>query len=129
MQKIFRFQDFEIWKKAASLSGRLFDIADRLEKEHKYRFAEQLRAAALSISNNIAEGSGSTSSIDFKHYLNMARRSVSEVANILMILSENAYVKEADVVPLLLELQEESKMITGFMASLKSRTLSRFDFP
>jgi len=52
----FRFQDLEIWKKAISIGDRLLDIADRLESEKKFRFSEQMRGAALSISNNIAEG-------------------------------------------------------------------------
>jgi four helix bundle protein len=55
----FRFQDLEIWKLAIEIGDVLLDIADELEKKHLYKFSEQLRDAALSISNNIAEGSGS----------------------------------------------------------------------
>jgi len=57
----FRFQNLDIWKKAVEIGMELFDIADELDRKHLYRFAEQLRASALSMSNNIAEGSGSTS--------------------------------------------------------------------
>ncbi|WP_205940794.1 four helix bundle protein [Pedobacter paludis] len=39
------------------------------------QIAEQLNGAALSISNNIAEGSGSVSNKEFTHYLNIAHRS------------------------------------------------------
>ncbi len=55
----FRFQDMEIWKMAIAIADKLFDIADELDKKRLYRFAEQLRAAGMSMSNNIAEGSGS----------------------------------------------------------------------
>lgn len=41
------------------------------------------RAATLSITNNIAEGSGSVSDIDFANFLNTARRSTFEVANVI----------------------------------------------
>ena len=51
----FRFQDLEIWEKAIIIGDRLLDIADRLEAEKKFRFAEQMRGAALSISNNIVK--------------------------------------------------------------------------
>jgi four helix bundle protein len=51
----FRFQNLDIWKKAVEIGMEMFDIADDLEAKRLYRFAEQLRAAGLSMSNNIAE--------------------------------------------------------------------------
>ena len=76
----------EIWKDAISISDMLFDYADKAEEKKCFRFAEQLRAATMSISNNIAEGSGSFSDKDFASFLNISRRSVFECANILQIL-------------------------------------------
>jgi len=116
----FRFQDFEIWKKGASVSGRLFSLAEDLDKKKLFRFAEQLRSATLSITNNIAEGSGSVSDADFANFLNTSRRSVFEVANILMVLSKNSYVPAGEIQTLLTELEEESRMILAFRRTLKS---------
>jgi len=73
--KLFRFQDLEIWKKAIEIGDKLFNIADNLEERKLYRFAEQVRGAGLSISNNISEGSGSYSKKEFVQFLNIARRS------------------------------------------------------
>ena len=116
----FRFQEFEIWKKGAAISGKLFALADELDQKRWYRFGEQLRAATLSITNNIAEGSGSVSDADFANFLNIARRSVFEVANILLILSQDNRVEPARTTLLLAALEEESKMILAFMRKLKS---------
>ena len=55
---MFRFESLEIWRKAIAVAERLLDIADELEARKRFRFAEQLRAAALSMPNNIAEPSG-----------------------------------------------------------------------
>ena len=85
-----------------------------------FRFAGQLRGATLSITNNIAEGSGSVSDADFASFLNFARRSVFEVANMLMLLKRDGYLGEADVTGLLNELEEQSKMILAFRRRLKS---------
>ena len=65
MKPLFRFQDLEIWKKAVEIGNKLFEIAERLDQKKLYRFAEQLRAAGLSMSNDIAEGSGSRSAKEF----------------------------------------------------------------
>jgi four helix bundle protein len=119
--KQFRFQELEIWKRAAQFSPALFRLADQLEKQHLFRFAEQLRAAALSITNNIAEGSGSTSKVDFANFLNMARRSTFEVANILFLLGGQGYLKETNVTEIISELEQESRMLLAFMRTLTRR--------
>ena len=118
----FRFQELEIWKRAAQFSPLLFQLADKLDKRRLYRFAEQLRATVLSITNNIAEGSGSTSPVDFANFLNTARRSTFEVANILFLLSENRYIEEADLNHVISELEQESRMIFAFIRTLRTQS-------
>lgn len=48
----FRFQDMKIWQLAIEIADELFDIADALENKRLYRFADQLRGAGMSMSNN-----------------------------------------------------------------------------
>ena len=95
-------------------------MADDLEKRRLYRFAEQLRAATLSITNNIAEGSGSVSKLDFANFLNTARRSVFEVANMLFILAKDRYLDPTTVQSIIPQLEEESRMLLAFIRKLKS---------
>ncbi|HVU38181.1 MAG TPA: four helix bundle protein [Opitutales bacterium] len=120
MQKQFRFQDMEVWRRAASLSPKLFRLANELEQKRLYRFAEQLRGATLSISNNIAEGSGSVSKAEFAQFLNMARRSVFEVANILMLLGKGQLLPIGEITPIIAELEEQSRMLLAFIRTLKA---------
>ena len=74
----FRFEDLEIWQLARCLAVKLHKLAEELDKKRLYRYAEQLRAAGLSLTNNIAESSGSTHSREFQQFLNVARRSLFE---------------------------------------------------
>lgn len=76
--------------------------------------------AGLSITNNIAEGSGSASAVDFANFLNIARRSIYEVANILMLLVRQGHFQAVDTLALLRELEEQSRMILAFRRTLKS---------
>jgi four helix bundle protein len=110
----------EIWQRGASLSDPLFRLADGLERRQLHRFAEQLRAAVLSITNNIAEGSGSTSDVEFANYLNISRCFVFEVANMLMIFLRQGYCLDAEVSGHLAELDEQSRMLLAFRRTLKS---------
>jgi len=115
----FRFQDLEIWKMAIGTADELFDIADDLEKRRLYRFAEQLRGAGMSMSNNIAEGSGSSSKKEFHQYLNIARRSTFENANILLLLNKRKLINNDTIDLLLDKLDHLCRKITNFQKSLK----------
>jgi len=53
---------------AIEIADFLFDLADDLEKKRLFKFAEQLRGSGMSMSNNISEGSGSTSKKEFKQF-------------------------------------------------------------
>ena len=115
----FRFQDLEIWQMAIEIADELFDIADGLEQRKLYRFAEQLRGAGMSMSNNIAEGSGSNSTKEFSQFLNIARRSTFENANILILLQKRNLISEQKLESLLDELDHLCRKITNFQKTLK----------
>ena len=115
----FRFQDLEIWQMAMEIADELFDIADDLDKRKLYRFAEQLRGAGMSMSNNIAEGSGSLSKKEFSQFLNIAKRSTFENANILILLQKRGLTKDGVVALLLDQLDHLCRKITNFQKSLK----------
>ena len=115
----FRFENLEIWKKAIKIGMELFDIADILEKRRLYRFAEQLRGAGLSISNNIAEGSGSHSKKEFIQFLNIARRSTFENANMVILFQIKGLLTNEVKTKLLSDLDELCRMLSGFIKSLK----------
>ena len=114
----FRFEDLEIWQMAIELGDELFDIADRLEYKRLYRFADQLRGAGLSMSNNIAEGSGSVSKKDFSNFLNIARRSTFENANILFVMTRRNLIEVDKRYELLNKLDHLCRKITNFQRSL-----------
>ena len=116
----FRFMDLEIWQDAMEVVGRLFDLADRLESKRLYRFAEQLRGSGLSMSNNIAEGSGSSSRREFSNFLNIARRSTFENANVTLVLESRGLVDEGEVTELLERLDRLCRKITNFQRSLSA---------
>jgi four helix bundle protein len=119
MDKLFRFEDLEVWQRAADLALSLGDLADQLEQQRRYRYAEQLRAAALSISNNIAEGSGSTSTSEFRNFLNYARRSAFECANMLLVFERKELPPSDKTRVLLVELNEVCRMMTALSRSLE----------
>jgi len=115
----FRFQDLKIWQLAIEIADQLFDIADALEQKRLYKFAEQLRGSGMSMSNNIAEGSGSSSKKEFRQFLNIARRSTFENANILILLERRNLISKGSLSELLTKLDRLCRQITNFQGSIK----------
>lgn len=96
----------------------MFDIADNLEQQKLYRFAEQLRGAGMSISNNIAEGSGTATPNEFRQFLNYARRSCYECANILVVIQRRNQIAEDVKQDLFNELANLSRKIYNFQQTI-----------
>ncbi|MBE0663404.1 MAG: four helix bundle protein [Bacteroidales bacterium] len=118
----FRFEQLDIWKEAIEISDKLLEIADLADLKKYYKFGEQLRAATMSITNNIAEGSGSFSDRDFASFLNYSRRSIFECANILIIFERRNIITNQQRTELFAKLITQSKKTTNFRKSLLSPT-------
>ena len=100
------------------LAVRFHRAANRLHDRRLYGCAEQLRAAVLSLSNNIAEGSGSTHKREFVQYLNIARRSLFEDASMLLVLETLGLFESEEINGLLTDCDALSRKITNFSRSL-----------
>lgn len=117
----WRFEDLEIWNLGRDVAVQLHRMAERLDERRFYRYAEQLRAASLSISNNIAEGSGSTHQREFIQFLNIARRSVFENASMLLVFEKLELFRSGEVDNTLADCDALSRKITNFARSLTDR--------
>src|SRR6266480_7751599 len=112
MRPHFRFEDLQIWQLAKQLAVKFHRVADQLDQRKFFRYAEQLRAAGLSLTNNIAEGSGSTHAKEFKQFLNIARRSLFEDASMLMVFESLGLCNSPDIDGLLTDCDMLSRKIT-----------------
>jgi len=91
---MFRFETLEIWKQAIKYGIDILDLADNFPQKVQFNLGSQLRASALSVSNNIAEGSGSSSKLEFKNFLNYSIRSIYETVSAMHIARAKRYIQE-----------------------------------
>lgn len=54
--KYNRFEDLPVWRDGADLGRAIFELTEDTVFQRHYGLRDQLERAALSISNNIAEG-------------------------------------------------------------------------
>jgi four helix bundle protein len=118
----FRFQTLEVYKLTLAISGDIFILLNELQNKREYVIADQLMRAFLSISNNIAEGSGSNSEKEFAYFLNIARRSVFECVNIMMILQLKGLIP----IQVNEDFTEKLELISKKLQSLRNSILKKF---
>lgn len=114
---MFKFQTLNVWKKSIEYVDEMMSIADYLPQKYQFSIGEQLRRAALSITNNIAEGSGRRTKKDASVFYNFAKGSVYETINILTVISKRGLLKKTDNEKRILynTAEEICKMLTGLM--------------
>jgi four helix bundle protein len=81
--KYARFEDLPVWKAAVELAERVYGCTRRRFFSQPGDLRDQLRRAALSVSNNIAEGFERGSTAELLAYLYIARGSAGEVRSML----------------------------------------------
>jgi four helix bundle protein len=98
-----------------------FDIALKANEKKHYRFAEQLRGAGMSITNNFAEGSGSFLEKEFSNFLNIARRSIFECANILILYERRKIIETTEREKIYTQLLKLSKKTTNLRKAILNK--------
>jgi four helix bundle protein len=122
MKTRFRFEKLEVWQEARAINQVIYRLARKFPRREMFAMTSQIRRAAISISSNIAEGSGRNSDKDFAHFLEQAYGSLMETASIFFLALDENYVTETDLEPLLERLEMLAKRIASLNRSLRVAT-------
>lgn len=114
---IEKFEDIISWQKSKELTLRIYQI---FRNSKDFGFRDQIQRASVSIMNNIAEGFDRKGDKEFMHFLFIAKGSCSEVRSMLYLAHELKYINENEFRDLLNTSFEISKLLNGFIKSLKS---------
>lgn len=113
-----RIQNFEnviAWQKGQQL---YIELKKDFSQSRDYSFNDQLFRAALSITNNIAEGFDRGSDKEFRQFLIISRGSCAEVRSMLHIASTDKKISHSRYKELIVITTDISKLLTGFIKSL-----------
>ena len=113
---MFKFEKLQAWKKSVALYEKVSKISNSINQREQFSLGEQIRRAALSISTNIAEGTGREGARESKYFFNVAKGSVYEVVSLLYIMKDRGYVENQDYEVLYQDCDEIAKMLSGLLA-------------
>jgi len=88
--KYERFEDLPVWQAASGLGVRVFALGEKAPLRRHRSLRDQIERAALSVSNNIAEGFERGTTNELLAFLYIARGSAGETRSMLCIMERMA---------------------------------------
>jgi len=116
------FRQLKVWEKAHQLAVSVYKATKGFPKEEIYGLTSQIRRAAISIPNNIAEGCGRGSDADLAHFLQISMGSSSEVEYLLLLSRDLGLIATAENEQLNSQVVEIKRMLTSLIKTLRAES-------
>jgi four helix bundle protein len=120
MASVKDFEELAIFQKARELSQRIYPVTNKDGFKSDFRFVQQIRAAAGSIMDNIAEGFERGGNKEFLNFLYIAKGSCGEVRSQLIRANDVGYLTPEEYEDLYTECRKLSASIMNFIKEIKS---------
>jgi four helix bundle protein len=117
--RIERFEDLQCWQRAQELAVMIYEHFRDLKD---FSFKDQICRAAVSVSNNVAEGFDRGSNKDFLKFLYIARASNSEVKSMIYLAQKLNYTNQENFNKIINKCSEVGKTTNGFISYLIKTT-------
>jgi len=91
MATIKRFEDLEIWQLTREMENKIFDETQKGKLAKDYKLIAQMNSATGSIMDNIAEGFGRSSRLEFIQFLSISNGSGNELQSQLYRCLDRKY--------------------------------------
>ena len=116
-----RFEDLPVWNDAIELAVQVYALTSKPQFSSHWSLKDQLERAAVSVSNNIAEGFERGTNNELLAFLYIARGSAGEVRSVLCLLERLLSFRELrGEIPSLKTMAEScSKQLKAWAQSLQ----------
>lgn len=118
---MFSFENLRVYKLARELVKDVYLLQNTFPKEERYALGDQIRRAAVSITANLAEGSGRESLKEKIRFIEIAFGSMTEVFCELQTACDLKYISEVQLNNLRPQFTEIAKMLSGLRTSLQKQ--------
>ena len=128
MAAVKDFEELAIFQKARELSKKIYPVTNKDGFKSDYRFVQQIRAAAGSIMDNIAEGFERGGNKEFLNFLYIAKGSCGEVRSQLIRAHDVGYLTEEEYNELYTKCRKLSAGIMNFIKEIKASDITGAKF-
>jgi len=115
------FEDLEVYQVAREFRKAMYRVAKRLPQEEKFGLTSQIRRAAVSVTNNIAEGHGRFHFLEQIKFMLQSRGSLEELLDDLNVCVDEGYLPIQEIESLTQDGWRVHKLINGYIRFLRRR--------
>jgi four helix bundle protein len=115
------FEDLEVYKAARAFRKKVYQLIKELPPEGKYNLGDQMRRAALSLTNNLGEGHGRYHYQENMEFCRISRGSLMELIDDLNVCIDEGYFPLDFIEELKTGGYTVNKLLNGYIAYLKKR--------
>jgi four helix bundle protein len=123
-QKPSTFEDLEAYQVARKFRRAMYRVAKELPEIEKFGLASQIRRAALSLTNNLAEGHGRYHFLDQIKFTLQSRGSLEELLDDLNTCEDEQYLPSSEVDALKGQGWRVRQLLDGYIRYLRQQTIS-----
>jgi four helix bundle protein len=113
------FKDLIVWKQGHLLVLYVYRVTKNFPRTEIFSLVDQMRRAVVSITSNIAEGFGRQGNKEKIQFLYMSLGSCYELNNQINIAYDLGYLSKEDNEKLEQKIGDVSRLLNGFIRSLK----------
>ena len=115
------FEDLEVYQAAREFRKAMYAVTRRLPTHEKFELASQVRRAAVSLTNNIAEGHGRYYYLEQIKFTLQARGSLQELIDDLNVCEDENYLPAGEIAELKQQGWRVYQLINGYIRYLRER--------
>jgi four helix bundle protein len=118
--KIETFTDLNVWKEGHKFVIMIYEITKLFPKEETYSLIDQMKRASSSITANIAEGFGRQTYKEKVQFYYLAKGSLSELKNFILIAKDINYLTEGQFLALIDQSNTVGQLLQGLIKKSKT---------
>jgi len=115
---VYCFEKLDVWILSRELNNYVYDITDGFPFKEEKNLKIQIRRSSVSISSNIAEGSGKLSKKDFKRYLQISFGSAMELLSQFYLAFDRKYIDDKMLNEIKMKINSITRMLNSLSQSL-----------